>query len=143
MPMRLLRSMIAIAGYFGIAFGAGRQLPAMAQDYRASEAAPAAWMDYAKRVQGLFREWLAADDSVIRDMSVAQEKAGKGSLPKTVTVRAWIASDGKVERIELNGIDGVAAVTLRSKLARGDIGLPPPPGMLQPLNLRLSLGDKS
>ena len=142
MLKRLFRSLLMIAGYVGVAAGATRPGPAATQgiEYRKPEAAPAAWREYAERVQSLFREWLAADDDVLRQFQT--RGSGKADAPSTVIVRAWVASDGKVERVEFSGLDERAAISVRSVLAKGNIGTSPPSGMLQPLNLKLSLGDK-
>jgi hypothetical protein len=52
--------------------------------------------------------------------------------------------DGKIERVESDGLDPVAAISLRALLAGEGVGVPPS-DMLQPLHLRLTLrpNDKS
>jgi hypothetical protein len=114
-----------------------KESQASAEEYRAPEAVPAEWRNYAARLQGSFRDWLAADDKIVSSLGDVQ-----GMSSRTIIVRAWIASGGTVERVEFSGIDERAAAALRSKLVGGDIGTPPPSDMLQPLNLKLSLGDK-
>lgn len=141
---RLMRSLAMTAGYFGIAAGAVKPEPAAAQDavYQKPEAVPAAWREYAERVQTVFRQLLDADDDMFRQFQTRGDDSTNARAASSVIVRAWIANDGKVERVELVGLDGQPAMSLRSVLAKGNIGAPPPPGMLQPLNLRLSLADK-
>lgn len=143
MPMRILRSLLAIAGWFGVAAEVARPQPAVGQEYRASDAAPVEWRVYAQRVQELFRVSLAADDDVARDLAATRGKAGKSDMPPSFTVRAWIAGSGQVERLEFKGLEASTASLVRSRLMRADIGASPPAGMLQPLHLRLSLGDKN
>jgi hypothetical protein len=51
-------------------------------------------------------------------------------------------ADGKVNRVEFDGIDDPDAINeLRALLIDGNVGAPPPE-MLQPLHLRLSLRAK-
>jgi hypothetical protein len=61
-----------------------------------------------------------------------------------LAVRAWLNPDGTVERIVFPALkDARAETDLRAILTRGNIGRPPPPPeMLQPLNLRFSLNLK-
>jgi hypothetical protein len=57
-------------------------------------------------------------------------------------LRTWVLADGSVNRVEFTGIDDRKAVDeLRALLVDGNVGAPPPE-MLQPLHLRLSLRAK-
>lgn len=141
---RALRSLSAMTGLFA-AVGAGTSV-AVAQDagYRSAAAAPASWQAFAKQLQGCFEQRLTADDKEARSFRgyIAKREAGANTPPLTFVVRTWVLPNGMVERIEFDGLDDAdAAVNLRALLARGDVG-PPPPDLLQPLHLRLSLRPK-
>jgi hypothetical protein len=142
MPIQFLRSLLALAAPLGVAGGLAGPQPAIAQEYRASTEAPAEWRAYAQRLQGLFRDELT-DDDIIRSLAAARDKAAKENLPATFTVRAWVAANGKVERLEFSGLDETTTSAVRARLMRTDVGASPPVDMLQPLHLKLSLGDKS
>jgi hypothetical protein len=138
---RLLCSLGAISGVFTVGVGASR-LPAAAQDvnYRSAAAAPAAWQEFAKRLQGAFQDRLAADEEVRLFQDYTAKHSGAASTTAlALVVRTWVLPDGKVERIEFDGLDDDnLAVRLGALLALGNVGVPPP-DMLQPLHLRLSL----
>jgi len=137
---RLFRS-VGLLG--GLAAGAS-SVAAQGVDYRPAAAAPAAWQEFAKRLQSRFQQRLAADDEGVRQFQdYMAKRAGAADTPSlTLVVRTWILPDGKIERIEFDGLDDpAAAVNLRALLAGGDVGTPPP-DMLQPLRLRLSLRPK-
>jgi hypothetical protein len=138
---RLLCSLGAITGVFTIGVGASRS-PAAAQgvDYRSAAAAPAAWQEFAKRLQALFQDRLAAGEEVrLFQDYIAKRSGGASTTTLALVVRAWVLPDGKVERIEFDGLDDHnLAVRLRALLALGNVGAPPP-DMLQPLHVRLSL----
>jgi hypothetical protein len=115
-------------------------------DYRSAAAAPAAWQEFAKQLQNRFQQRLAADEGAARRFQddMAKLAEGKNAAPPTLIVRTWILPDGKVERVESEGLDPVSAISLRTLLAGEGVGVPPP-DMLQPLHLRLTLrpNDKS
>ncbi len=116
--------------------------PAVAQrsDYRAAASAPAAWQAFARQLQGRFQQRLAADDDAAQlfHAQLEQRTGSGGTAPVAVTVRTWIQPDGRIERVEFEGLDQGASINLRTLLIRGDVGAPPP-DMLQPLHLRLTL----
>ena len=63
-----------------------------------------------------------------------------GGPPPSLVVRAWLNPDGTVERVSFGSLNNAQAdADLQTILKRGNIGEPPPPEMLQPLNLRFSL----
>jgi len=143
---RLFRSVGAAAGLLTAAAGAGTtSAAAQGGDYRSAAAAPVAWQQFATQLQGRFQQRLAADDEAARRLQdyMARRAAGaEAAAPFTLPVRAWVLPDGQIERIEFDGFDDdAAAVNLRSILASADAGVPPP-DMLQPLHLRLSLRPK-
>jgi hypothetical protein len=112
--------------------------------YRPAAAAPAAWQEYAKGLQCRFQQQLAANDDVARRFQdyMTKRAAGADAAPAPLVVRTWVQSDGKITRIEFDGLDDdEVAVSLRALLSGGDAG-PPPLDMLQPLRLRLSLRPK-
>jgi hypothetical protein len=134
----------AATGLFSAGLGAATS-SALAQrtDYQSAGAAPAAWQTFAKELQSRFQRRLAADDDAARQFqSQLEKRAGKAeSTPVALTMRAWILPDGKVSRVEFDGLDPDVAVSLRALLSGSDVSAPPP-DMLQPLHLRLSLRAK-
>jgi len=114
-------------------------------DYRDPSKAPPSWGQFAKLVQYRFETWMHAEEEVAnRFRSYMVEHAGKeGGPPPSLVVRAWLNPDGTVERVSFGTLnDAKAEADLRTILTRGNIGEAPPPEMLQPLNLRLSLNPK-
>lgn len=109
-------------------------------DYRSAATAPAAWQEFAKQLQGRFQQRLASDDEAARrfEDDMAKLAGGNDAPPPTLIVRTWILPDGKVERVESDGLNPDAAVSLRTLLAGEGVGVPPS-DMLQPLHLRLTL----
>jgi hypothetical protein len=137
---RLLRSLGAVTGV--LAIGA-RASAASAQDtgYRSATTAPAAWQAFARELQVHFEQRLAVDDKDVRALRVdlAARSTGADAAPLTFVARAWVQSDGKVERVEFDGlVDTTIAAQLRTLLRSVAVGAPPP-DILQPLRLRLSL----
>ncbi len=139
---RLVWSLGAATGLLSGAAAAGSS-PAAAQggEYRAAAAAPAAWQDFARLLQSRFQQRLAADDKDARSFQDYLAKLDGDKANLAVVVRSWIAPDGKVARVEFNGLDDDAAVSLRALLVETEVSAPPA-GMLQPLHLRLSLRPK-
>jgi hypothetical protein len=138
-------------GWLGAATGllaaglAAETLSVVAQgsDYRSAATAPAAWQEFAKKLQNTFQQRLAADDDGARQFRDQMDKRAEeaNAAPVTLIARTWILPDGNVERIEFDGLDQDVAVNLRALLAHGEVGVAPP-DMLQPLHLRLSLRPK-
>src|ERR1700737_1764458 len=91
-------------------------------DYRCAASAPAAWQEFAKQLQNWFQQRLAADDEAARRFQDDMAKlAGGNYAPRpTLIVRTWILPDGKVERVESEGLDPVAAAGLHTLLAGED-----------------------
>ena len=142
MLIQCLRSLLALATPLIVAGGFVGSHAAIGHEYRASAAAPAEWRAYAQRLQGLFRDELS-DDDIIRSLAAARDRAAAEKLPTTFTVRAWITQDGKIARLEFSGLDETTTSAVRARLMRTDVGTSPPADMLQPIHLKLSLGDKS
>lgn len=112
--------------------------------YRAVAGAPIAWQTFARDVQARFEQRLAADD---KDARAFQDKIAKRRRSSDVaslkfTVRTWVTPGGKVERVAFDASDDSNFVAgLRALLTGVEVGVPPP-DMLQPLQLRLSLRPK-
>ena len=104
---------------------------------------PANWQAFAARVQTKFQQRLAGDDPAAKQFQDYMTKRfdKPSTPPPSVIVRAWIGGDGKVDRLEFEGVfDLDVIVNLRAVLVSADVGSPPPPEMPQPLRLRLLLG---
>jgi hypothetical protein len=142
---RLLRWFGTATGLLGAGLGAGTtSVTAQQSDYRAAAAAPAAWQQFAKQLQDRLQQRLTVDDEGARRFQddMAKRAGASTATPAGVIARTWILPDGKIERIEFDGLDSAVAVDLRALLSRGDVGVPPS-DMLQPVLLRLSLRPNS
>ena len=142
---RLSRWLGAVTGLLGAGLATGTaSVTAQQSDYRAAAAAPAAWQQFAKQLQDRFQQRLAVDDEGTRRFQddMTKRAAAAKAAPASVIARTWILPDGKIERIEFDGLDSTVAVNLRALLSRGDVGVPPS-DMLQPVLLRLSLRPNS
>ncbi len=117
-------------------------LSAVAQDtgagYRPAAAAPAMWQAFAKGLQSRLEYRLARDDDSARRAQDAIAKHEQQRSANTLSVRAWVSRDGRVERLEFDGLNDDVATNLRALLAGVTVG-EPPADMLQPLHLRLAL----
>lgn len=141
---KIFWSLGAATGLLAAGLGAGASSVAAAaqdSDFRSASKAPVSWQEFAKQLQDRFQQRLASADEQARNFQHYMAKRGKASSTTSLTlvVRAWVLPGGQVERLEFDGLnDDAVAVDLRALLARGDVGAPPP-DMLQPLHLRLSL----
>ena len=134
---RLLRLMASVAGLIPIIVAAGPSAIAQNTDYKPAAEAPPAWRAFAAELQSRLQERLAADDDATRGVRGYLDQNSQNSL--SFIVRTWIAQNGKVERIEFDGIDDPAiSMNLRALLSGASVSAPPPE-MLQPLRLRLGL----
>jgi hypothetical protein len=137
---RHLRSLGAAAGLLTAELaGDASALAAENSSYRSAREVPPAWQDFAKQLQARLEQRIAADDERARHFQdyVARRRGGDAA-PVSFRLRTWILATGKVERTEFEGVDADIAVALRALLINADVGVPPP-DMLQPLHLRLSL----
>ncbi|WP_426435369.1 hypothetical protein [Bradyrhizobium genosp. P] len=139
----LVRWLGAVTGLLGAGLGNATPTAAQSSDYQPAAAAPAAWQAFARQLQDRFQQRLAADGDTARQFRDEMAKRGGSAkaTPATLTIRTWILPSGKVERVEFDGLDQDIAVYLRAVLIRDDVGAPPP-DMLQPLHLRLTLRPK-
>lgn len=116
--------------------------PVRAQDYRSVAGAPSHWAAFAKLVTRHFEDNISADDEVAnRFRSYLVEHRGKDDgPPQAFTVQTWVGPQGTIEKVAFPPLKNVRAdADLHTLLARGTVGMSPPPDLLQPLNLRLSL----
>jgi hypothetical protein len=149
-PVRTWRSPLAwlrvVVGALAMLF-ATRAAPVRAAseaDKPSTTEVPAAWQAFAARLQLHFQERLSSDDKNafrLRDSMMTRAKA-MGAAP-TLIVRAWILADGKVSRVELEGLPAENDSHDLEAVLIGDTIGALPPDMPQPLRLRLSLGHKA
>jgi hypothetical protein len=106
--------------------------------------APAAWQDFAKRLQLRLQERLASDSTPALRFhdAIAKRAPDAGAAPPSIVVRVWVMPDGKVQRIELEGLDDDASHDLSTLLIGDGVGSTPL-DMPQPLRMRLSLHPKT
>lgn len=137
---RLAGAFGALTGLLTATTGAGQtSAAALGNDYRPQTSAPAAWLEFATNLQAQFQQRLAADDPDARKFREFMTKREGREGPLKLVVRTWILPSGKVGQIEFDGLDDDhVAATLRTLLVAIDTAAPPP-DMLQPLRLRLSL----
>jgi hypothetical protein len=142
---KILRSVAAMNGL--IAAGAEAKaspVAAASGEYRSATAVPEAWQIFARQLQGRLEQQLAGDSERARHIQdyLTRRGGGADAPPFRFVLRAWVLADGKVKRVEVDGIDDADALDdLRALLTEGNVGAPPP-AMLQPLHLRLSLRAK-
>ena len=113
-------------------------------EYRSATTVPESWQVFARQLQQRFEQQLGADSGGARRIQdYLMRQAGGADAPALkLALRAWVLTDGKVSRIEVDGMDDAGMrVELRSLLMTGSVGVPPP-AMLQPVHLRLSLRAK-
>ena len=141
----MLRSAAASAGLLAAGVGADASPVAVENgNYRSATAAPETWQAFARQLQGQVEQRLAGDDAKARRFQDYLTKRNQQSdaAPLTIVLRTWVLADGKVDRIEFDGIDDSVAIDdLRALLIDANVGAPPPQ-MLQPLHIRLSLRAK-
>jgi hypothetical protein len=115
-------------------------------NFRPSNGVPAAWTRYAQLVQLRFKERLAADDPVAYRFHLFLENrvVSEDAPPEALVVKVWIARDGEIQQVVFAPLkDQQANDDLHALLIGGNVGEPPPPDMLQPLQLRLALSMPS
>jgi hypothetical protein len=126
---------------FGLSAGAPAAT-AQSLNYRAPNAVPASWTQYAQLIQYKFRQWMSADDEIAYRFHLFMENRvlNEETPPDALVVKVWIAPTGKVERVEFPPLpDKQANADLQTILTRGNIGEPPPSDMLQPVHLKVQL----
>jgi len=128
--------LLCLAAYVGCSTGV------VAQQAVSPAQAPQAWIEFANKLR-------AAAESAIASKSAATQRlhdglrnaraSDAGKVPSSIVVSIWITSAGTVQRVAFKSI-GVAPADdgLRDVLQGVSVGAPPP-GMLQPVRLRLKL----
>lgn len=118
-----------------------------AEPFRSAAEAPAAWGAFAMRLKSACEQALEAKDETGRRLQLSLRKLHAATSPDEppmrVTVSLWIRADGTIERVSLAALsDAQATSDLRALLSRANAGVPPP-DMLQPVRLSLSLAPRS
>jgi hypothetical protein len=135
----------ATAGLFAAGTGADASPVAVEKsNYHRADTAPARWQAFARQLQEKIEQRLAGDDEKARRFQdfLTNRPADADAPPVTLVLQAWISTAGKLQRVELAGInDPDVLANLRALLTGDKVGAPPPE-MLQPLHLRLSLRAK-
>jgi hypothetical protein len=110
-------------------------------NYRSADTVPATWQAFARQLQEKVEQRLAGDDEKARRFQdyLANRPAAADATPVRLVLQTWISATGRLHRVELGGINDPEVLdNLRVLLTGNDVGAPPPE-MLQPLHLRLSL----
>ena len=139
---RIVGSVAATAGLLAAGTGADASpVTVEKSDYRPADAVPATWQAFARQLRERIEQRLAGDDERARRFQdyLTSRGAGADAPPVTLVLRTWVSAGGQVQRVELSGInDPDVLANLRALLTGDNVGTPPP-AMLQPLHLRLSL----
>src|SRR5262245_54316653 len=95
-----LRRLLHSFGLVALGLSAERA-PAAAQstDYKTASEAPAAWRDYASRLQGAFQQQIEADGDISQWLVTFAAGRQKENKPLTFVVSASILPDGRMDRI--------------------------------------------
>ncbi|HEX3506701.1 MAG TPA: hypothetical protein VHU22_25240 [Xanthobacteraceae bacterium] len=137
-----------LAAFLGLV-GAAIEVPGLAlpaafaqsPPYQAAKEVPSSWRDYAMQLVEKLQQRLASDNDVSGKIADEISGGAAGAAPRTTIVRVWVSPDGKVERLAFDDLSGDVADAMRTLLSDSDVGAPPP-DMLQPLHIRLSLAGK-
>lgn len=124
--------------------GVSQPRSAQAVDAVDADDAPAAWIDYAKRVAQHLTAVLddGADETACRVRTHLEHEATRdredGMPPCTLRLKAWLDGSGAIERIESTpGFGPAFAADLRAALVGRSVGVAPPSGMTQPVVVRV------
>jgi hypothetical protein len=144
---RAVRGLGAVLGALGVLLGAKPTAAKAAPDADGrmeAAPAPASWQDFAKRLQLRLQERLSSDSTQALRFhdAIAKRAPDAGAAPPSIVVRVWMMPDGKVQRIELEGLDDDASHDLSALLIGDGVGSTPL-DMPQPLRMRLSLRPKT
>jgi hypothetical protein len=142
---KIFRPAATMAGLI-VAGAEAKAAPVAAEsgEYRLATTVPETWRAFARQLQQKFEQQLAGDsDGARRIQDYLTRRSGAADAPALkLALRTWVSADGKVSRIEVDGMDDtMTRIELRALLMAGSVGAPPPE-MLQPLHLRLSLRAK-
>jgi hypothetical protein len=130
----------AVVGLFG--FGAPAQAGTVPVDQ-----APQAWVTYAQRISAHFQAALEGEAPAAQRFHAFLEQrmqpdaaSGPTGVPVVLSIRTWIGATGRVTQVEFAPFgDPQAEADLRQVLSAQSVGRAPPPGMRQPVVVRLSL----
>ncbi|KVC18100.1 hypothetical protein NUV26_06955 [Burkholderia pseudomultivorans] len=121
--------------------GVARPRSAQAVD---ADDAPAAWVDYARRVAQHLAVALddGADAAACRVRGHLEHQAaqdnGEGAPPRALRLKAWLDGNGAIARVESTpGFGPAFAADLRAALVGRAVGVAPPSGMTQPVVVRV------
>jgi hypothetical protein len=117
-------------------------MPADSHGNRAAGYPPETWRSFGARVQ-TFIQWrlAAAGDESRRLCRLMEDDDAPDGIDSVVVASVWINPRGFVDRIDVDGANDQIAVGLSRLLLRQHVGAMPPVGMLQPVRLKLSLGQ--
>src|SRR5271166_2822130 len=79
---------------------------ASAQSDNSASRIPATWTTFSAKLQTAFQARLAGQDDAARQFQdfLSKRFDRPGTPPPSVVVRAWIGGDGKVARLEFEGV---------------------------------------
>jgi hypothetical protein len=111
--------------------------------YRSAAEVPASWRDFAMELQTKLQARLTADAKAVGKIADGMRRLehSDDATPGAIIVRAWMSPSGKIQRLVFDDLNGDVVTVLHTLLDNDDVGLPPP-DMLQPVHLRLSLRTK-
>jgi hypothetical protein len=113
-----------------------------AQTFQSGAEAPKAWIEFANLLRFRSETILRSDDAAALRLQEALQKlndTGDTPPPLNVTVKMWVDKSGKIERVSFAPLaDAAANADLTTLLSSISAGVPPP-DMLQPVRLKLSL----
>lgn len=126
---------------FGVRLSTGAAVAAVASA-QAQQTVPEHWISYAtvtgQHLQSRLSE--GGGELVTRLHQWLESRAAAGAQSVAVVVKIWIAPSGEISRSEFASLGDVQAdADLRAILGTQPVPQTPPPDMLQPLVLRLTL----
>jgi hypothetical protein len=109
--------------------------------------APEAWVLYAQRISAHFQTALEGETAAAQRFHAFLEQrassdaaADSTGVPVVLSIRTWISAAGRVTQVEFTPLgDPQADADLRQLLRAQSVGHAPPPGMRQPVVVRVSL----
>lgn len=134
---RLLALTAALGSMFAVGAASAQTGPSPVQS------PPAEWLAYAATVTDAVTAWLEADtDAAIRMRSWLDATRSPAEEPSPLMeIKVWLASDGRVTRVEGPIKNEVQAETDMAEIAATALFGPPPPDMPQPLRIGVQLAS--
>lgn len=139
---RIVSSVAAAAGLLAAGTGADASPVTVEKgNYRPADAVPATWQAFARQLRERIERRLVGDDERARRFQdyLTSRSRDVDTPPVTLVLRTWVSTGGQVQRVELSGIDDPDVLANLRALLTGDNVGTPPPAMLQPLHMRVSL----